>query len=782
MKRLFMFFGFLWIVYNLISQIAVVPALGDGSEANPYQIASWQNLYWISQNSSSWDKHFIQTEDIDFTDATPAISSWDGGQGWLPIGYYIDNDYSVQFTGKYDAEGHTINALYINRTNSYYYQGLFGIVGTNAEIQNLGLRNVNISGRALTGSLAGCNKGGIIFSCFSKGSVSGTEHLVGGLIGYNESGTISNCYNSANVNGTGYQNTGGLVGCNYDEGLIVNCYNTGNVNGTNYNTGGLVGDNWGTIQNAYYNYETVLINNTHVITTGALNNEMYQDWFPTKSLNINHYLSSNGSNYLINNLEDFKCLLAFGQSSEYSYELMNPLDLSADNNFYIPYFSGIFNGNGFTVSNLLLDLPSKSSSALFGYIKNASIQNLGLVNVNVNGYRNGGALAGIINSGNISNCYSNGIVNGIYSTGGLVGNNQNGTISDCYSVVNITGEYYTGGLLGYNINGSITNCYSNGILNGLDYNGGLVGYNYNSTISDSYSTLSVNGNLLNAGLVAYNYSGLISYCYSSGDVNGEDFSGGLVGENRTGGTISKCYSTGNCTAIYRSGGLVCENSGSISHCYNRGNVSGGSDTGGLLGGNSGTVSNCYNTGTVSGSAYYIGGLIGRSFSGNTANCYWDIETSGQPNSDGGIGKTTAEMKTMYTYVSGWSFPVIWNINPEINDGYPYLNYPNSVPADDIVMVSSNNVKIVLHSAYPNPFNPSTTISFDLASTSDVKIDIYNIKGQLVRHLVNKMYDKGFYSVVWDGSDTNGHSCGTGVYFYKMTAGHTQQIKKMMMMK
>ncbi|HPM02413.1 MAG TPA: GLUG motif-containing protein, partial [Candidatus Cloacimonadota bacterium] len=652
----------------------------------------------------------------------------------------------------------------------------------NAEIKNLGLRNVNISGRALTGSLAGCNKGGIISSCFSKGSVSGTEHLVGGLIGYNESGTISNCYNSANVNGTGYQNTGGLVGCNYDEGLIVNCYNTGNVNGTNYNTGGLVGDNWGTIQNAYYNYETVLINNTHVITTGALNNEMYQDWFPTKSLNINHYLSSNGSNYLINNLEDFKCLLAFGQSSEYSYELMNPLDLSADNNFYIPYFSGIFNGNGFTVSNLLLDLPSKSSSALFGYIKNASIQNLGLVNVNVNGYRNGGALAGIINSGNISNCYSNGIVNGIYSTGGLVGNNQNGTISDCYSVVNITGEYYTGGLLGYNTNGSITNCYSNGILNGLDYNGGLVGYNYNSTISDSYSTLSVNGNLLNAGLVAYNYSGLISYCYSSGDVNGEDFSGGLVGENRTGGTISKCYSTGNCTAIYRSGGLVCENSGSISHCYNRGNVSGGSDTGGLLGGNSGTVSNCYNTGTVSGSAYYIGGLIGRSFSGNTANCYWDIETSGQPNSDGGIGKTTAEMKTMYTYVSGWSFPVIWNINPEINDGYPYLNYPNSVPADDIVMVSSNNVKIVLHSAYPNPFNPSTTISFDLASTSDVKIDIYNIKGQLVRHLVNKMYDKGFYSVVWDGSDTNGHSCGTGVYFYKMTAGHTQQIKKMMMMK
>ncbi len=83
----------------------------------------------------------------------------------------------------------------------------------------------------------------------------------------------------------------------------------------------------------------------------------------------------------------------------------------------------------------------------------------------------------------------------------------------------------------------------------------------------------------------------------------------------------------------------------------------------------------------------------------------------------------------------------------------------------------------LKNAYPNPFNPSTSISFDLASPENVIIDIYNIKGQLVKRLVNKDYDKGNHSIIWNGRDNNGVNCGTGVYFYRMSAGKTVQTKK-----
>jgi len=68
----------------VMGQTPVAPAAGDGSVGNPYQIATWQNLYWISQDTAQWDKYYIQTADIDFATADPAINTWDGNQGWIP--------------------------------------------------------------------------------------------------------------------------------------------------------------------------------------------------------------------------------------------------------------------------------------------------------------------------------------------------------------------------------------------------------------------------------------------------------------------------------------------------------------------------------------------------------------------------------------------------------------------------------------------------------------------------------------------------------------------------
>ena len=84
--------------------------------------------------------------------------------------------------------------------------------------------------------------------------------------------------------------------------------------------------------------------------------------------------------------------------------------------------------------------------------------------------------------------------------------------------------------------------------------------------------------------------------------------------------------------------------------------------------------------------------------------------------------------------------------------------------------------------YPNPFNPETTINYSVKDTTPVTIGIYNVKGQLVKTLVNEVKAGGNHSVVWTGLDNNGRSVSSGVYYYKMNAGKYSSTKKMIMMK
>ena len=88
----------------------------------------------------------------------------------------------------------------------------------------------------------------------------------------------------------------------------------------------------------------------------------------------------------------------------------------------------------------------------------------------------------------------------------------------------------------------------------------------------------------------------------------------------------------------------------------------------------------------------------------------------------------------------------------------------------------------LYGNYPNPFNPTTNIKFDLNETAKVQIDIFNIKGQRVNTLINSELDSGNHSVVWNGNDSSGKKVSSGIYFYKMKAGKYQETKKMILMK
>ena len=143
-----------------------------------------------------------------------------------------------------------------------------------------------------------------------------------------------------------------------------------------------------------------------------------------------------------------------------------------------------------------------------------------------------------------------------------------------------------------------------------------------------------------------NYYGTLTTCYATGLVTGTgDFVGGLVGDNYS-GTITDCYATGSVTGNWDVGGLVGINQGSLTSCYATGSVTGTSFVGGLVGDNSGTLT----------------------------GCFWDMQTSGQPTSAGGTGKTTAEMKQINTFAN-WDFVETWGI--EDNQTYPFLTltYP-----------------------------------------------------------------------------------------------------------
>ena len=84
--------------------------------------------------------------------------------------------------------------------------------------------------------------------------------------------------------------------------------------------------------------------------------------------------------------------------------------------------------------------------------------------------------------------------------------------------------------------------------------------------------------------------------------------------------------------------------------------------------------------------------------------------------------------------------------------------------------------------YPNPFNPSTAISFDLPTDTHTTLNIYNIKGQLVKTLVNDEFKAGSYTIQWDGKDNEDEIIGSGIYFYKLEAGDYTETRSMVMLK
>jgi hypothetical protein len=432
---------------------------------------------------------------------------------------------------------------------------------------------------------------------------------------------------TGSFNGQGYEirdlfinrpdeNYVGLFGF-VDEGGVME--NVGVVNATvtgKQHVGGLVGINEGTVTNSYYNYDEVLINGENIITIGALFAEDFEQWLANdKFLNVNQRLSQEDDYYVIDNVSDFKELLAFGQDSSLKFKLTNDLDLGNEANFYIPYLAGEFNGNGHKILNLSFDFDFVSQVGLFGYIASGGrVTHVGVENVNITGaYRVGGLVGG--NDGTVRYSYSGGSVAGWYAVGGLTGINE-GTVISSHSSSSVTGWYTVGGLVGINSE-TVRNSYSIGNVIGNYYVGGLVGWN-DGTVINTISTGSVAGELDVGGLVGSNY-GTVSISYSTGNVTGDYYVGGLAGVND--GTMMNTISRGSVAGEWDVGGLVGSNQGTVSNSYSTGSVAGNYYIGGLVGWNEDTVNNSYSTGSVVGS-FSIGGLVGiNGWDGTVNDCY-----------------------------------------------------------------------------------------------------------------------------------------------------------------
>jgi hypothetical protein len=182
---------------------------GTGTKDDPFCIYMAEELNIVGLYPCEWDKHFKLMADVD-------MSGFDG-KGGRPAFNVIGTGYPSPFAGIFDGNGPTISHLTINGES---WVGLFGLLTSGAEVKNLGLLDVNMTGSGdYVGGLVGENYFGIITASYSSGSISGTGS-VGGLVGYSKEGRIATSYSSGTVIGT--ERVGGLVGGN--GGDVTQCF------------------------------------------------------------------------------------------------------------------------------------------------------------------------------------------------------------------------------------------------------------------------------------------------------------------------------------------------------------------------------------------------------------------------------------------------------------------------------------------------------------------------------------------------------------------------------
>ena len=620
-------------------QISPPPALptfsgGTGEPDNPYLISTADELNSIGHNPRLMAAHFKLTNDIDLAE----------------IDFYIIGSQTVPFTGVFDGNGKKISNFTYTATHQDFV-GLFRYVD-GATIKDLGLINPNVdagtgiavgslaghledgtitvcyveggsvsgdagvgglvgyygaaimtdcftwdtsvSGYAGVGGLVGGSFFSMIIQCYSSGCVvSGEYQYIGGLVGANGS-TIANCYATCNV--SGFYNIGGLVGDNNFRGSISSSYSTSKVSGDEY-VGGLVGHNLGSVANSYSTGEV-----SGDWPVGGLvgihgGEESVSNCFWDIQTSAIHE-SDGGTGLTTEEMQDIDTYLSTGW--DFVGQSDGPHDIWA-----MPI------GGGYPILWWQISLPPELPAFSGG-------------------------------TGELDNPYLISTADELNSIG------HNPWLMAGH--FKLTNDIDLAGIDFYII-GSETVPFT-GVFDG---NGKKISnFTYTATHQDFVGLFRyVDGaTIKDLGLITPNVDAeRVWYAFSLLSY------GSLIGYLKD-GTISNCYAEGGsvCGSVLGNpviGGLVGANAGTIANCYSTARVLGNYDVGGLVGFNWGTITDCYATGSISGN--YVGGLVGYN-GGKVYNSFWDIQTSGQAESEGGEGKTTAEMQTLRTFTdAGWDF-------------------------------------------------------------------------------------------------------------------------------
>ena len=635
---------------------------GSGDPNDPYKIANVADFTQLTQDPNNWNKAFILTADINLTGLTFTKAPIAPDTNTTTSGFQ-----GTPFTGIFDGNSHIISKLTITASTKDYIS-LFGYVGSGSQIHNLGVEDVNITGRYYVGGLVGYNyssltscyatgsvsgssnsqyigglggyNGGIIRYCYSTGSVSGvsgseyvgglvglndsgsltscyatgavsgfsgSSYCVGGLVGRNVSGSLTSCYATGSVTG-GYDFVGGLVGNN--SGSLTSCFATGAVSG-NYDVGGLVGSNsYGPLTACFWDMETSGQSKSAGGGRGLTTSQM-------KSISIYQNACWADKGWVINDGLDYPHL-AWENTGGVPIPQPQPVPLLGSGSEQAPY--QIWTADDFVLLSWNVDILDKHL---------ALMTNLDLSGIVLYPIGDLSPFTGVFDGND--NIISNADINqpgsdyvGLFGYVGSGGQIRNLGVED----VNINGSAYVGGLVGLIDSGTLTSCYATGAVSGTYSVGGLVGDSNGVTLTDCYATGSVTGTSDSVGgLVGYNNyvkSSRFENCYATGSVSGNSWVGGLLGCNYS--TLTDCYATGSVTGTGTYiGGLVGENDnyGSLTSCYATGSVTGNNhDVGGLVGlFDSGTLTSCYATGSVTGTGYCVGGLVGENLIGTLTGCY-----------------------------------------------------------------------------------------------------------------------------------------------------------------
>jgi hypothetical protein len=653
---------------------------GTGEPNDPYLIYTGAQMNAVGADPNDWGRQFRLMADID-------LSGFDG-KGRNPAFNVIGNS-ARRFTGVFDGSGHTLSHLTIVSGD---YAGLFGRLAAGAQVRDLGIVDVNVSGGHYVGGLAGesgadlirCHttgvlhthgwrSGGLIGSnsgavlrCYSSVTVNAGGHYAAGLAGYN-TGTISQCYATGTINTGGYFNyVGGLVGYNTTGGAVTQSYATGTAKGASYvgglagrnaaactvtdcyststvnggEAGGLVGNNGGRITRCY---STGLVGGPLLIggLVGSGTGLVTQSFWDTKTSRRSQ--SAGGTGLATADMRKAATYLEagwdfVGETANGTADLWSIREGQDYPRLVWPeVVVGPYGGGRGTADDPYQIWTAEQMNAIGANSRDWNKHFKLMADIDMSPFdgKNGRPKFNLIApvAGGMGAYY--------FSTpfvGVLDGNGH--TLSH----LTIAGGAYYQALFGF-LEATATvkdlGVVDVNVSASVNYVGALVGYNF----------------------------GLVTRCYSTGTVASTGIQvGGLVGYNR--GKVVQCRSAAMVRSSSVVGGLVGENWGTVTACYATGTVTAGNSgmgqAGGLVGGNFMTITQCYSTGAVRGPAGGgVGGLVGlrgglggRGGGDNTdqTQSFWDVQTSGQATSAEGTGKTTVEMQTAATFLgAGWDF-------------------------------------------------------------------------------------------------------------------------------